>query len=166
LVDVRTDIGAPIANGAIGFTRVRRLKNDPPKPNVPLEQLPVVFHGPGTLSLPLREEAGIEVINGAEGTVQVEITPDLRNPAGTLQGAMVALVAEAAAEELLTTRFGSPVVVVDLDLRYLRKTQLGPVRSRSRLLGTGIDAPVQVELVDASTNQVTTLAYTRAVSAP
>jgi acyl-coenzyme A thioesterase PaaI-like protein len=48
----------------------------------------------------LREEAGIEVIDAAEGVVQVEVTPGLRNPAGTLQGAMVALLAEAAAPPL------------------------------------------------------------------
>jgi hypothetical protein len=79
---------------------------------------------------------------------------------------MVALLAEAAAEGLVATRFGLPVVVTDLDLRYLRKAQVGPVRTRSRLLGNGPDAPVQVELVDLSTDQITTLVYARAVSAP
>ncbi len=106
------------------------------------------------------------MIDAGEGIVQVEVTPDLRNPAGTLQGAMVALVAEAAAEDLMTTRFDSPVVVVDLDLRYLRKTQAGPVRTRSRLLGTGPDAPVQIELIDTSTEEITTLVYARAVTVP
>ena len=115
------------------------------------------------LTRPLREEAGIEVIDAAEGVVQVEITPDLQNPAGTLQGAMVALVAEAAAEELVATRFESPVVVTDLDLRYLAQTQAGPVRTRCRLLGTGPDASVQVELIDTSTDRLTTLVYARAV---
>ena len=115
---------------------------------------------------PLREEAGIQVIDAAEGVVQVEVTPDLRNPAGTLQGAMVALLAEAAAEDLMATRFGTPVVVTDLDLRYLRKTQAGPVRTRSRLLGTGPEAPVQIELIDTSTDEITTLVYANAVMVP
>ena len=114
---------------------------------------------------PLREEAGIEVIDAAEGVVQVEVTPALRNPAGTLQGAMVALLAEAAAEDLMATRFESPVVVTSLDLRYLRKAEVGPVRTRSRLLGTGPDAPVQVELIDTSTDQITTLVYASVVTA-
>ena len=69
------------------------------------------------LTRPLREEAGIEVVDAAEGVVQIDVTPELRNPAGTLQGAMVALVAEAAAEDLVATRFESPAVVTDLDLR-------------------------------------------------
>lgn len=166
LVELRTDQGAPIAVGAIGFVNISRKATDPPKPNVPLGQIPLIFRDPGTLTRPLREEAGIEVIDAAEGVVQVEVTSGLRNPAGTLQGAMVALVAEAAAEDLLATRFESPVVVTDLDLRYLRKAQVGPVRTRSRLLGTGPNAPVQVELIDTSTDQITTLVYARGVSAP
>jgi acyl-coenzyme A thioesterase PaaI-like protein len=123
----------------------------------------LIFRDPIGLSRPLREEAGIEVIDGPEGVVQVEVTPALRNPAGTLQGAMVALLAEAAAEDLFAARFDLPVVVTDLDLRYLRKAEVGPVRTRSRLLDTGPDATVQVELVDTSTDQITTLAYASAV---
>jgi acyl-coenzyme A thioesterase PaaI-like protein len=164
LVELRTDQGAPIAAGAIGFTRVPRKATDPPKPNVPLGQTPVIFRDPTPLARPLREEAGIEVIDAAEGIVQVEVTPYLRNPAGTLQGAMVALLAEAAAEDLMATRFESPFVVTELDLRYLRKAQVGPVRTRSRLLGTGPDAPIQIELIDTSTDEVTTLVYARAVA--
>jgi acyl-coenzyme A thioesterase PaaI-like protein len=141
-------------------------RTDPPKPNVPLGQIPVIFRDPITLARPLREEAGIEVIDAAAGVVQVEVTPALRNPAGTLQGAMVALLAEAAAEDLLTTRFESPVVVTNLDLRYLRKAEVGPVRTRSRLLGTNPDAAVQVELIDTSTDQITTLVYASAVTSP
>ena len=163
LVELTTDRGAPIGTGAIGFAHIPRRATDPPKPNVPLGQIPTIFRNPATLTQPLREEAGIEVIDAAEGVVQVEVTPELRNPAGTLQGAMVALLAEAAAEDLMAARFGSPVVVTDLDLRYLRMAQVGPVRTRSRLLGTGLDAPVQIELVDTSSDQITTLVYARAV---
>ncbi len=166
VVELRTDGGAPIATGAIGFASIPRKATDPPKPNVPLGQTPLIFRDPTTLARPLREEAGIEVIEASQGVVQVGITPDLLNPAGTLQGAMVALVAEAAAEDLLAARFQSSFVVTDLDLRYLRKTQAGPVRTRSRLLGSGPDAPVQVELIDTSTDEVTTLVYAAAVAVP
>ncbi len=163
LVELITDQGVPIATGAIGFARIPRNATDPPKPNVPLGQIPVIFRDPTTLDRPLRDEAGIHVIDAAEGIVQVEVTPDLRNPAGTLQGAMVALLAEAAAEDLMETRFGSRFVVTDLDLRYLRMARVGPVRTRSRLLGTGPDATVQVELIDTSTDDITTLVYAAGV---
>jgi acyl-coenzyme A thioesterase PaaI-like protein len=164
LVELRTDKGAPIATGAIGFAKIPRQATDPPKLNVPIGQAHLIFRDSVALTRPLREEAGIEVIDPADGVVQVEVTPKLRNPAGTLQGAMVALLAESAAEDLLTTRFEAPVVVTDLDLRYLRKAQIGPVRTRSKLLGTGPHSPVQVELIDTSTDQITTLVFARAVT--
>ncbi len=58
------------------------------------------------------------------------------------------------------------MIVTDLDLRYLERTQAGPVRTRSRLLGSGPDAAVQVELVDLSTDRTTTLVYARAIPVP
>ncbi len=158
--------GRSIGTGAIGFVSVPRKEGDPPKLLVRPEQAPILFQGVGQLARPLREEAGIEVIDAAGGVVQVEVTAELRNPAGTLQGAMVALVAEAAAEDLVGTRFGSPVVVADLDLRYLGQARVGPVRTRTRLLGDGPGAPIEIELVDLSTDTVTTLVYARATTIP
>ena len=38
----------------------------------------------------------------------MEVTPKVRNPAGTLQGAMVALLAEAAVEDFMSSRFDRP----------------------------------------------------------
>ena len=162
-VEVTSDLGVPVATGAASFARVRRRPDDPPKPLVTSEDAARLFRGAGTLSLPLREEAGIEVVDRAAGVVEVAVTPDLRNPAGTMQGAMVALVAEAAAEDLVSATFGQDVVVVDLDLRYLARTSAGPVRTEARLLGDCLESPVEVQLVDTSTDQVTTLVYARAV---
>ncbi len=154
--------GGPVATGAIGFTRVDRRPTDPPKPQVTPAEAAVLFDGLPALDRPLREEAGIEVLDAAEGVVQLDVTAELRNPAGTLQGAMVALLAEAAAEDLVATRFESPVVVTDLDVRYLAQAPEGPVRTRARLLGAGPDAPVEIELVDTSVDRLTTLVYARA----
>ncbi|HEX6419603.1 MAG TPA: hypothetical protein VFZ77_13980 [Acidimicrobiales bacterium] len=165
-VELTDDAGAPVASGAVGFARVPRRPTDPPKPAVTPERAAELFRGQPALSRPLRDEAGIEVVDAADGVVQVGVTPELRNPAGTLQGAMVALLAEAAAEELVSTRFESPAVVTDLDLRYLAQAPVGPVRTRSRLLGAAHDAPVEVELVDTSTGKLTTLVYARAVAVP
>lgn len=160
-VELTADDGRPIATGAIGFVTVPRKDSDPPKFLLRPDQAPSLFDGLGGLARPVREEAGIEVIDAYQGIVQVDVTPALKNPAGTLQGAMVALLAEAAAEDLVSARFGQPGVVVDLDLRYLGKATVGPVRTRSRLLGDGPDAPIEVGLVDLSTDTLTTLVYAR-----
>jgi acyl-coenzyme A thioesterase PaaI-like protein len=160
--DVRGGDGADLASGAIGFAQVPRRDGDPPKPMVTPEVAARLFSGRSLLSQPLREAAGIQVLDAASGTVEVEVTPELLNPAGTLQGAMVALVAEVAAEELAATRTGQPVVVTDLDLRYLAKTAAGPVRTRTRPLGPEPDSPMAIELIDSSGDRLTTLVYARA----
>ncbi|HXX89805.1 MAG TPA: hypothetical protein VEI83_06260 [Acidimicrobiales bacterium] len=165
VVELTADGGEPLATGAIGFTKIARRETDPPKPRLTPRTFAALFGRLGDLPRPLREEAGIEVVDPAEGVVEVTVTPQLRNPAGTLQGAMVALVAEAAAEDLVSTRFESPMVVTDLDLRYLAQAREGVVRTRCRLLGSDPDSPVEVELVDTGMGRVTTLVYARTAAA-
>jgi acyl-coenzyme A thioesterase PaaI-like protein len=160
-VELTTRGGAHVGTGAIGFAKVPRRETDPPKPKVTPERFSALFSAEATLDRPLREAAGIEVLDAAKGEAELTVTAELRNPAGTLQGALVALLAEAAAEDLVTTRFESPAVVTDIDLRYLAQAQVGPVRSSSRLLGTGPDAPVEVRLTDASAGRLTTLVFAR-----
>jgi acyl-coenzyme A thioesterase PaaI-like protein len=162
MVDLTTEDGEVVGSGSIGFARFPRRETDPPKPIISPDRAPALFPESSDLVQPLRDEAGIEVIDAAEGVVEVLVTSQLRNPAGTMQGAMVALVAEAAAEELVEARFGVPAVVTDLDLRYLAQAQVGPVRSRCQLLGTKATDPVLVELFDTSTDRLTTVVYTRA----
>jgi acyl-coenzyme A thioesterase PaaI-like protein len=96
----------------------------------------------------------------------MKVGPEVRNPAGTLQGAMVALLAESAAEDLVAARAGRPVVVTDLDLRYLAQAHEGPVRTSCRPLGSDACAPIEVRLIDTSNDRVTTLVYARAVPVP
>lgn len=162
-VEVTAADGTRFGTGAVGFAKVPRREGDPPKPSLTAEQAPSVLRDLGALSLPVRDEAGIEVLDAAAGTMQLEVTPQLRNPAGTLQGAMVALLAESAAEDLVAARIGAPAFVVDLDLRYLRTARSGTVRTRSRTLDDDPCGPVEVELVDVASGDVTTLAYARAV---
>jgi len=154
--------GTAVAAGAIGFAAVPRRDGDPPKPFFPPEVAARMFTGQSTLTEPLREAAGIQVLDAGAGVVEVDVTPELRNPAGTLQGAMVALVAEVAAEELAATRSDAPMVVTELDLRYLAQAPVGPVRTRTRPLGPAADDPMQIELIDTSLDRVTTLVYARA----
>lgn len=160
-VALTDDAGRTIGSGAVGFVRVPRRDGDPPKPQVSPEQAPALFPHLEPLDRPLRDAAGIEVLDAPAGVVDVLVTPNLRNPAGTIQGAMVALLAEAAVEELIGSRFG-PAVVTDLDLRYLAQAPVGPIRTRCELLGDTADATVVVELFDTSADRLTTLVYARA----
>ncbi len=83
--------GTPVGTGAIGFATHPPQGGDPPKPIVPPEQAPTALPGPAPAHPPAAEEAGIEVIDAAEGVVQVEVTPELPQPGRHPEGAMVAL---------------------------------------------------------------------------
>ncbi len=160
-VDLVTAQGEPVATGAIGFARVPRRQADQTKPTLSGGRVTTMFDGSNVLTRPLRDEACIAVLDPMMGAVEMPVTSRVRNPVGTLQGAMVALVAEAAAEEMVSTRFEIPAVVTDLDLRYLAQTADGPVHTRCSLLGDGPDAPIQVEIFDRSSDRLTTLVYAR-----
>jgi acyl-coenzyme A thioesterase PaaI-like protein len=166
LVEVTDEQRRLVAAGAIGFAHVPRKADDPPKPVVSPGMLADRFTGRETLASPLRVEAGVIPIDPARGVVEIAVRPEVCNPAGTLQGAMVALVAESAAEDLIGSLAGRPVVVTDLDVRYLAQANVGPVRTLCRLLGTGPDDPVEVRLVDTATGRISTLVYARAEPVP
>ncbi len=160
-VALTTGDGSPFGTGVIGFARTRRRDDDPAKHGFSEAQLVDLFDPVARLDRPLRDEAGIRVVDDQQGIVEIDITPDVCNPAGTLQGAMVALVAEAAAEDLVGAQTDSDVVVTDLDLRYLARTGAGPVRTRARMLRGDSQSGVEVELVDTSTGVTTTHALAR-----
>jgi acyl-coenzyme A thioesterase PaaI-like protein len=161
-VDVTDGDGATVATGAIGFAHVPRKPTDPPKIHLTPAEAVDVFAGTGRLTRPLREEAGVVSLDPAAGIVEIAVRPEVCNPAGTLQGAIVALVAEAAAEDLVAARTGTPALVVDLDVRYLGQAKVGPVRTRCSTIGDW----VRVELVETSDGRVSTLVLARAVPFP
>ncbi len=69
------------------------------------------------------------------GIVELSPQADLSNPHhGTVQGGVMALLAELAAESLL--RRAGPVVATDLDIRFLNRVKVGPARATARTLIT------------------------------
>jgi acyl-coenzyme A thioesterase PaaI-like protein len=166
VVDLVDEHGRTFGLTTIGFASVPRKDGDPPKPMVTPEVAARLFSGQSRLTEPLVEASGIQVLDAAAGVVEVPVTPELRNPAGTMQGAMVALVAEVAAEELAATRTDRSVVVTDLDVRYLAQAPNGPIRTLCRPLGPAADDPVEVRLVDTSFDRLTTVVYARAREVP
>ena len=165
------DEGRSVGLGIASFSRVERRPDDPPKFHFRIPESFAVFGSAPPLDVPLAEAVGLQVVDAAAGVVEVEVDALLTNPAGTLQGAIVAYVAEAAAEELLSSLAGQPVLVTELDVRYLGQARLGcVVRSRARLVGGSPDAPldgtVVVELVDAQTDRLVTYVVARGIIPP
>lgn len=158
--------GELVGMGLASFSRVPRRETDPPKFALNLEELAESWAGVAPLTSPLAEAAGIVVVDAAAGIVEVPLDQKLLNPAGALQGAMVGLVAEIAAEEMTSAALGEPRVVTDIDIRYLTQARQGPIRTRSMFVGPPADASVIVELVDTSLDKVVTVVTLRTHPAP
>jgi uncharacterized protein (TIGR00369 family) len=100
-----------------------------------------------TMTRPLADRVGIRVIDA--GVAEVDHRADLLNSSSSIQGGVVAFVAEVAAQSLATARAGRMFVVDDLDVRYLRSARVGPARAEARLLQlTDAHALVEVETRD------------------
>jgi acyl-coenzyme A thioesterase PaaI-like protein len=84
----------------------------------------------GSMEEPFPEHVGAHILE--PGVVEIERTPFVVQAAGSLQGGIVALIGEMAAESLL----GSPVI--DLDVRYLSAVRVGPGLATATALGDGV----------------------------
>jgi acyl-coenzyme A thioesterase PaaI-like protein len=90
------------------------------------------------MTVPLSARVGCVVVE--PGVAEVARRDDLLNPADTLQGGLLALVAEEAACSL---RPGT--APTELDVRYLSAVRVGPARASASVLGP----VVRVEVRDA-----------------
>ena len=165
------DHGRSMGLGLASFTRVERRPPDGPKYHFQIPESFALFGSAPPIDRPLCDAVGLQVLDAAAGVVEVEVNELLTNPAGTLQGAIVAYVAEAAAEELLSAVAGEPALVTELDVRYLGQARLGcTVRSGARLVQgpseDPLDGTVVVELIDTATDRIVTYAVARGVIPP
>jgi acyl-coenzyme A thioesterase PaaI-like protein len=78
------------------------------------------------------------------GAVEIDVVPTLINGrGGTVQGGVLALLAELATESALAAQ--GRFAVADLDIRYLNRVKVGPVRAVAELTGEG----ASVRIIDA-----------------
>jgi acyl-coenzyme A thioesterase PaaI-like protein len=151
--DLATEVWMREADGTLfayshaGFTRLARRPGDNPKPT-PDSATVLQWVDRPPLDAPLAVLAGCDVVDATRGRLEVELTDVLRNPAGAMQGAMVALVGEVAAEALATHHLGSQQVVTDLDVRYLAMGRVGPIVSTATFVGPPAAGSIAVQLRD------------------
>jgi acyl-coenzyme A thioesterase PaaI-like protein len=113
-----------------------------PRPQDLHEELPFGRpFSPGAMTRPFAEQLGTRILE--PGVVEVDRLPYVMQPWGTLQGGVVALLGELAAESLV----GTPVV--DLEVRYLSAVRVGPARTSAMVVG---HSTVRVEVHDAGSD--------------
>ena len=123
----------------------------------PVDVLPPGLHpraSTGRFAEPWERQTGVRTLE--PGSVEVDCSPAVVQLSGTLQGGMVILIAELAAESLA----GAPVVGVQT--RYLNSVRIGPARATARHLGAGV---YRVEVRDAGNDgRLAALALLRTAS--
>ena len=141
--------GQTWGTGFISFSRVPRRETDPPKP-VFDAQVAVSRVSAVPLDGSLRDAAGFESRDPSNGVVAVELRAELSNPAGAMQGAMVAGLIETAAEDLADHHLGADrrYVVTEMEIRYLAQNRVSPIVSRARFVGDPDEGIVRVDLID------------------
>jgi len=132
------------------------------------------------LDRPIDRELGIAVEDAAAGVVSLPVADYLRNSFGAVQGGVMAMLGEVATAARLEAGRppdAGPVVVTGLQVAYLALGRVGPIVSRTRLLGSdpgsqggGADGPgggtAVVELLDRGVDdRLTTVISVRAVPA-
>jgi uncharacterized protein (TIGR00369 family) len=147
-VDLRHD-GDAIGRATMTFSVLPRrdtnpvLSFDEPEPRTSL-----MLPGSG-FGAPVTDELQLTVVDGARGEVELPVADYSRNSLGALQGGVVAIGIDVAAEQALRAACGAPVRVTDLHVTYLAL-----VRDRLRTTTTVLDATptfgtALVDVVDA-----------------
>jgi len=140
-----------VAQALLGFSRLQRRADHPDLP--PPAQRPSLrrmAHPAARLKQSLLERAGLRVVDAAGGVVEIENHAWVRNSFGTLNGGMVAILVEVAAEQAARAELGSEAVAQDLELHYVGQSGAGPIRSRAtRLRADSAQWVARVEVFDA-----------------
>jgi acyl-coenzyme A thioesterase PaaI-like protein len=155
--------GEFFAYGETTFMRVAR--SGDPRTLAELGLPAVIPHHP--LRRPLRDEVGVEVVDPSEGRVAVVLRPELLNLEGSMQGALVAHLAQTSAEVLAEHHHAKTQVVTDLDIRYLSTAKVGPIEASASWVGTPADGTLRIRLFDrGKEGQVTAAVLARTAAAP
>jgi acyl-coenzyme A thioesterase PaaI-like protein len=94
------------------------------------------------MAVPIAERVGCARVG--DGTAEIHRRDDLLNPADTLQGGLIALVAEEAACSL-----HPDALPIALDVRYLSAVRVGPARA----VAEGLGPVTRVEVRDAGNEE-------------
>lgn len=149
-VDLRDEGDRDLGIATMSFSTLPRRDINPDVDAVRNPGPTTMATGSSRLAVPLADALGARVIDAGRGVVDVPVRDWSRNSMGAMQGGVVAMIADLAAETALRAASGEPLVVTDLQVTYLGFGRVGPVRSRVDVLElTPGHGAARVELVDA-----------------
>lgn len=163
-VDYTDDDGEMVGHAQITFMRTP-LRAGETKPDIAGIRERMAGAEVPRLDAPVHELAGIEVVDAASGHFILDPHDAVRRPGGFVQGAIVTLLGEMAAQGLAEHKLGGPCVVTDLDVRYLIGGRTGPLSTTASWIGPPDRRTIRVDLVDEG-HDVLSATFLARVEAP
>lgn len=158
-VDYLDEAEVLLASTQITFMRTPQRPGDDPKPDISGVRALMAGAPEEPLEAPLVEAAGLETVDAASGTVRLEISDRIRRPGGMVQGSIMTLLGEVAAETLAEHTLGASCIVTGLDVRYLLGGRTGPLVTRSSWVGPPERGTVAVDVVDTGRDDAITTTF-------
>ena len=95
------------------------------------------------------DEIGLNVLDEGAGVVELDMSDYIRNSLHSINGGMVATLADVAGQHAARIATGKPLITTDLEVHYIEQGKIGPFRTRARVLRTtGETALTRVEVID------------------
>jgi len=157
-VDIRAEEdGNPSAAESIGsslitFSRLPQ-RQDTPELDLEMDEesseaFQFGIDGPG-LRDPYLQKAGMRILDEAAGVVELDLNDYVRNSFGSLQGGMVAILADQAGQLAARQATGMPMTTCDMEIHFLSQGKRGPFRTRTEVLRKTQDTVLtRVEITD------------------
>ncbi len=163
-VDFLDEAAATLAVAQITFMRTPLRPEDEPKPDISGVRAAMANAPEVPLAELLVDAAGLEVVDAAAGIVRLEIDDRIRRPGGMVQGSIMTLLGEVAAETLAEATLACPCVVTGLDVRYLLGGRTGPLVTRAAWVGAPERGTIEVSLIDTGRGDAVTTTFYVAVA--
>ena len=158
-VDYLDESGAALAAAQITFMRTPQRPGDDPKPDISGVRALMAGAPEEPLEVPLVEAAGLAIADAASGAVHLAIDDRIRRPGGMVQGSIMTLLGEVAAETLAEHTLGRPCIVTGLDVRYLLGGRAGPLVTTAAWIGPPERGTIEVAVVDTGRDDVLTTTF-------
>lgn len=143
--------GRDVSTTTVEFTRIRREASEHTTTEARVAGGWTRLGSGPLLDVPLEEACGFRLTDPGSGVVDLGRSPFVANSTGTLQGGVVALLADVAAADLV----GPGARTVDLQYRFLAPTGDGPARTTAEVVRVdGSHHTVKVEVIDASNGRL------------
>lgn len=160
--DVLDRLGT-VGHGTMTFTRLARRDTNPELPGDGPRSGPATFAADPPAAEPLPALAGVRLVD--IGVAELDLTDVVRNSLGSVQGGMLGLVAEMAAETAGASELGRAARTLDLGLDYVAVARQGPVRARAVVVRSSDDwARCRVEVVDTGQERLAVVAHATVVA--